>query len=229
MSADRRPVLDTSHPLHSLLSGFSEPRDDVLADDGPGGGDATVEPGPPRPPSAGRPLDDDPLDDVPFTPPVPTAALHQRVADDTPGAAPRRASLPSRFARATAVVSGLRPPRMSPKVAALVAAGILAAAVATGGDQQAGPREAPQPSIGGRDRTAGPGHRRSAPSRRARPRKAPAPAVVRRPRIAPSAAPRRRRPPVRATPPAVRVNATASPAVPPPPPTGSHFTSEFTP
>ncbi|MDQ3740280.1 MAG: hypothetical protein M3389_04970, partial [Actinomycetota bacterium] len=83
-------AIDADHPLHSMLSGFSEPADDVLADleleD-----DATVEFRPPRHPSAGRPLDDDPSDDEPFTPPIPVGTLH-RCAPAPPSPAPGAAS-----------------------------------------------------------------------------------------------------------------------------------------
>ena len=72
------PGLDADHPLHSILSGFSEPHDDVFADDERGGEEATVDPGPPRPPSPGRPRDDN-AEPAPFTPPVPT--LNRLVED----------------------------------------------------------------------------------------------------------------------------------------------------
>jgi hypothetical protein len=86
VDADRPPsAIDADHPLHSILSGFSEPADDVLAglerED-----DATVELGPPRHPSAGRPLDD-PLEDEPFAPPVPVAALEDLAREAAPPAA----------------------------------------------------------------------------------------------------------------------------------------------
>ncbi|MDQ4124509.1 MAG: hypothetical protein M3134_02770, partial [Actinomycetota bacterium] len=86
MDADRPPAaIDADHPLHSILSGFSEPADDVLADlerDD----DAIVGPGPPRRPSAGRPLDDLP-EHEPFTPPVPVDTLHELAAEPrAPGA-----------------------------------------------------------------------------------------------------------------------------------------------
>src|SRR3712207_787770 len=91
VDADRPPsALDADHPLHSILSGFSEPADDVLADL-ERADDAIGDLGPPRQCSAGRPLGGA-LREEPFTPPVPSAALPQMAAEP-PAPAARGRSL----------------------------------------------------------------------------------------------------------------------------------------
>ena len=101
-AAGPQPASDADHPLHSILSGFSEVDDDVLADF-ERDDDATVEPGPPRRPSSGRPLDDGGAEPPPFTPPVPAPPvdrLHYHYKTRTALTEPRSSTRPiSRGAR----------------------------------------------------------------------------------------------------------------------------------
>ena len=215
MSADRpSPALDPGHPLHSILSGFSEPADDVLADD-EGGGGATVEPGPPRPSSAGRPLDE--AESEPFTPPVPALALHELVDREHAG----RTSLPIRERAHDVLASLPRTPRPSPKLAATVLALVVIAAVMSVSDRSADPPAAPPRSADERTPTRpAPAPQRGRPQR-SRPQR-------RRSHERPT--PRHaRRPAVRTFSPAIVAPARPPGPAPAPVPTGSHFTSEFTP
>jgi hypothetical protein len=218
---------DPGHPLHSLLCGFSESHDDLLADDARCDGDAAVDVGPLRYPSAEQPPGD-PAGDVPFTPPIPSREREDILRDpsDSGRHSPRLGpSLGPWAARFVPLRAELRPSPRTGVVLVVALVVVVAAAVSQRGtshpgaagtattltdDQRPGSRTAERET-----------RRARQPRRRAR-RAVPAPRVTRhstpRPRArgAVTAAPAEAAPPV-------------APAMTPPARQRSQFTSEFTP
>ena len=227
VSAHRPTPADTpGHPLHSILQGFAEPLDDVLADDDRSD-DATVDLGPPRHPSAGRPGDDASAD-IPFTPPIPD------VATDAIEAAAREA-VPARMLGARASdLRALVPPFRRPSNAVLVGGLVLvviAVGVTTSGERSAelrisgaGPYRVQPQRPATRPRTPR-RHRRAVPQP-ATPLDRPSRRLPARPPTAPKPAPAL----LAADTPAPRAPV-AAPPLPLTPRAGatSEFTSEFTP
>jgi hypothetical protein len=218
VSADRpSSALDAADPLHSILSGFSEPADDVLAD-GERGGGATVDRGPSRRSSAGRPLDE-----PPFTPPVPTGGLRALVAEESVDA-PRH-SLRERMGR---LVDAL-PWRalVSPRIGVVLIALLVAVVALSRGEKTVTPQPAPLPKSHAAQGDRDSEHRRRETGRRARHRARPprhrSPAA-RASRQVSAPAPL---PDVSVIAPAPLPDVSATP--PPAPAPRSRFTSEFTP
>ena len=216
-------ALEPGHPLHSILQGFSESLDDVLADDGGSDEGAAAEPGPPRHPSAGRP-DHVLTNEAPFTPPIPGPP--DEVDDPLP------LEREARSARlAPRDLFALLPPLPSPRtsVIAAVALTAIAAAVVSSGRPSAARRSGDAGSYLTAPNASAPRVEQPA-TRRERLRKRPG-----RTRH-PSSAARAQRPgPPETVPEAARTSTALSftpPLVPPPAPrrrAASEFTSEFTP
>jgi hypothetical protein len=216
------PASDAGHPLHSILSGFTEADDDVLADFERGDG-ATVEPGPLRPPSAERPGDD--TLDQPFTPPIPPAPVQQLVDDARHAVSSRPRSAAADALRASVP----RLPRPPLKVALPLVAVVVV--VAAGSSRDGAP---PTPSRGdGRPAAAtdmyrsspvASGARRRGRARDARRRRRAVRAVRRTFRAAPRTPAVSMPQPLRAP-----AAAAASPHTPMAAAPADQFTTEFTP